>query len=45
MTKISFRISIDEKEALMEFAENNDLTISQIIRRAVKQFLEKVDEE
>ena len=45
MTKISFRISIDEKEALMEFAENNDLTISQIIRRAVKQFLEKVEEE
>lgn len=45
MTKISFRISIDEKEELLKFAEINDLTISQIIRRAVKQFLEKVDEE
>ena len=45
MTKISFRISIDEKEMLMKFAENNDLTISQIIRRAVKQFLENAEKE
>ena len=45
MTKISFRISIDEKEELLKFAEINDLTISQIIRRAVKQFLEKAEEE
>ena len=45
MTKISFRISIGEKEALMEFADENDLTVSQIIRRAVKQFLENVKEE
>ena len=45
MTKISFRISIDEKEELLKFAEINDLTISQISRRAVKQFLEKIDEE
>lgn len=40
MTKVSFRISIDEKNELMKFAEDNDLTISQIIRRSVKMFLE-----
>lgn len=48
MTKVSFRISIDEKNELMQFAEDNDLTISQIIRRSVKMFLEsqeKKDEE
>lgn len=45
MTKVSFRISIEEKEWLMKFAEENDLTISQIIRRAVKQFLENSKED
>lgn len=40
MTKVSFRISVDEKNELMKFAEDNDLTISQIIRRSVKMFLE-----
>lgn len=41
MTKISFRINTEEKEALMKFAKENDLTVSQIIRRAVKLFLEQ----
>lgn len=47
MTKVSFRISVDEKNELMKFAEENDLTISQIIRRSVKMFLDsqKADEE
>ncbi len=47
MTKVSFRISVDEKNELMKFAEENDLTISQIIRRSVKMFLDsqKTDEE
>lgn len=45
MTKVSFRINTEEKEALMKYAEENDLTISQIIRRAVKLFLEKNETE
>ena len=45
MTKISFRINTEEKEALMNFAEENDLTVSQIIRRAVKLFLEQSENE
>lgn len=46
MTKVSFRLSLEEKEKLMQFAEENDLTISQVIRRSVKKFLEnKVNEE
>ena len=45
MTKISFRINTEEKEALMKFAEENDLTVSQIIRRAVKLFLEQSKDE
>lgn len=40
MTKVSFRISIEEKNILMKYAEENDLTISQVIRRSVKKFLE-----
>lgn len=47
MTKVSFRVSIDEKNKLTKFAEENDLTISQIIRRSVKMFLDsqKVEDE
>ena len=41
MTKVSFRVSIDEKNKLTKFAEENDLTISQIIRRSVKKFLDR----
>ena len=44
MTKISFRISTDEKETLMQYAEENDLTVSQIIRRAVKLYLQTNEE-
>ena len=40
MTKVSFRVSTDEKNKLTKFAEENDLTISQIIRRSVKMFLD-----
>lgn len=39
MSKISFRISAEEKAALAEFAAKNDLSISQVIRRAIKEFL------
>lgn len=39
MTRISFRISVEEKEALLALAARNDLTLSQVIRRAIKNML------
>lgn len=39
VTKVSFRVSIDEKNELARFAESQDLTVSQVVRRAVKRFL------
>lgn len=45
ITKISFRISTDEKDALAQYAEENDLSISQVIRRAIKMFLKSIEEE
>lgn len=40
-TSITIRLSAEEKEALAKYAEENDLTMSQIVRRALKEFLEK----
>ena len=39
MTTISIRIEETEKEALQEFAKENDLTVSQVVRKAIKEFL------
>lgn len=39
MTKMSVRIQQEEKDALIEYANDNDLTMSQVIRRAIKEFL------
>lgn len=39
MPTISIRIEEIEKEALQKFAKENDLTISQVVRRAIKDFL------
>ena len=38
MTTISIRIDESEKEALQAYAEENDLTVSQIVRRAIKEY-------
>lgn len=40
MTTISIRIEETEKEALQKYAKENDLTVSQAVRRAIKQLLE-----
>lgn len=40
-TNITIRLSINEKSALQKYAEEHDLTMSQIVRRAIKDFLEK----
>lgn len=37
--KITVNFSEEEKEKLKKYAEENDLTVSQVIRRACKEFL------
>jgi predicted transcriptional regulator len=39
MTTISIRIEEDEKEKLQEYAKEQDLTLSQVIRRAIRDFI------
>lgn len=39
MTTISIRIEEVEKEALQKFAQENDLSVSQVVRKAIKEFL------
>jgi len=41
MTIISLRISKEDKNKLMEYAKQNDLTISQVIRRAIRLFFKQ----
>ena len=41
MLKISIRLDEIEKELLQEYAEDQGVTISQIIRRLIKEFLDK----
>ena len=41
MTSISIRIDESEKEAIQKYAKDNDLTVSQVIRRAIKEFLKE----
>lgn len=40
-TNITVRLSTEEKEALLNYANEQDLTMSQVVRRALKEFLEK----
>ena len=38
--RITIRLDEIEKELLQEYAEENDTTISQVIRRLIKEFLD-----
>ena len=38
---IAVRMSKEDKQALLMYGKEHDLNISQIIRRAIKEFLEK----
>ena len=40
MATISIRIEENEKEALQDYAKKYDLSVSQVVRRAIKEFLE-----
>lgn len=39
MATISIRIDEIEKEALQKYANDNDLSVSQVVRKAIKEFL------
>ena len=39
MTTISVRLEDSEKELLKEYADKNDLSMSQVIRKAIKLFI------
>lgn len=39
--KLSIIISVEEKDMIQTYAEENDLSMSQVIRRAIKEFLNK----
>ena len=39
--RITIRLDEIEKELLQEYAEENDTTISQVIRRLIKEFLDE----
>lgn len=41
MLKISIRLDEVEKELLQDYAEEQGVTISQVIRRLIKEFLDK----
>ena len=41
---VSVRLDTETKEEMLRLAEEQDLTVSQIIRRAIKQYLNKEDQ-
>jgi antitoxin component of RelBE/YafQ-DinJ toxin-antitoxin module len=41
MLKISIRLDEVEKELLQDYAEERGVTISQVIRRLIKEFLDE----
>ena len=41
MATITIRIEENEKLAIQEYAQKNDLSMSQIIRKAIKELLNK----
>lgn len=45
MATLSIRIEDNDKESLQRYASENDLSVSQVIRKAIKEFLNKEKEE
>lgn len=41
MVQITIRVEDAEKEALQNYAKENDLSVSQVIRKAIKEFMNK----
>lgn len=45
MATISIRLSEEEKEAIQKYADQEDLSMSQVVRKAVKLFLSQINKE
>lgn len=43
MAKLSLRIDEQDKEILEKIAEEQDLSVSQLVRRAIKDYLDKLN--
>lgn len=41
MATISIRLDEKEKELLTKYAKENDLSLSQVVRKAIREFLER----
>ena len=39
LTSITIRLEESEKQAIVEFANANDLSMAQVVRRAIKDYL------
>ena len=43
MTTITIRLSEEEKQRIAEYAEKLDLTMSQLVRKAIKEYLNSIE--
>ena len=40
LIQIASRIDEEEKQAIVKYCDENDITVSQLIRKAIKEYLE-----
>lgn len=43
MTTLTIRLSEEEKQKLIEYAEKLDLSMSQLVRKALKEYLSSLE--
>lgn len=43
MTTITIRLEESEKEAIARYADEHDLSMAQVVRRAIKEYLAQQD--
>lgn len=43
MTTLTIRLSEEEKQKLLEYAEELDLSMSQLVRKALKEYLSSLE--
>lgn len=43
MTTLTIRLSEEEKQKLIEYAEEFDLSMSQLVRKALKEYLSSLE--
>lgn len=43
MTTLTIRLSEEEKQKLIEYAEELDLSMSQLVRKALKEYLKSLE--